>query len=248
MSAAAPFGGQVALISGAAGGIGTALVRAFGTAGATAVGFDLQPPADGKDQSPAENPAACWVAGSVSDDADCARAVTEVERRFGRLDVLVHAAGVTRDRVLWKLSPAEWDEVQNVNLRGAFLLMRHAVPLMRSGGGGRIVLIGSINGSRGKFGQTAYAASKAGLIGLAKSAARETGRLGILVNVVEPGLVNTPMASALPDEARQASLSESLLGKMGEPDDIASAVLFLAGPGARHITGQILREDGGQYL
>ena len=133
-------------------------------------------------------------------------------------------------------------------LRGAFLLMRHAVPPMRAAGLGRIVLIGSINGSRGKFGQTAYAASKAGLIGLAKSAARETGRLGIRVNVVEPGLVDTEMAKAMPEEARKAALEETLVGRIAEPGDIASIVRYLCGPGGEQITGQVLRVDGGQYL
>ncbi len=114
--------------------------------------------------------------------------------------------------------------------------------------GGRVVLIGSINGSRGKFGTSAYAASKAGLLGLAKSVARETGRFGVLVNVVEPGWVRTPLTDALPDKAREAAVAESPLGELLEPADIAAAVLFLCGPGASRITGQILRVDGGQYL
>ena len=126
--------------------------------------------------------------------------------------------------------------------------MRHTIPVMRRGAGGRIVLIGSINGSRGKFGTSAYSASKAGLVGMAKSVARETGRFGILINVVEPGWVRTPLTDALPQKARDAAIAESALGKLLEPSNVASAVLFLCGPGASHITGQILRVDGGQYL
>jgi len=155
---------------------------------------------------------------------------------------------VSRDAVVWKLTVDDWDLIQAVNLRGAFLLLRHAVPVMRNGGSGRVVLIGSINGSRGKFGTSAYSASKAGLLGLAKSVARETARFGILVNVVEPGWVRTPLTEAVPKEVRDAALAESLLGRFVEPEDVAASVLFLCGPGARSITGQILRVDGGQFL
>jgi NAD(P)-dependent dehydrogenase (short-subunit alcohol dehydrogenase family) len=128
------------------------------------------------------------------------------------------------------------------------LLLRRAIPVMRQGQGGRVVLIGSINGSRGKFGLTAYAASKAGLIGLARSLARETARFGILVNVVEPGMVRTPMTEALPPQVREGAARESLLGRMLEPEEVAAAVLFLCGEGGNQITGQILRVDGGQYI
>ena len=119
---------------------------------------------------------------------------------------------------------------------------------MRTGGRRRVILIGSINGSRGKFGTSAYAASKAGLIGLAKSVSRETGRFGIRVNVVEPGWVRTPMTDALPARVRQRALDETLLGELVEPEDIAAAVIFLAGAGSRRITGQVLRVDAGQYV
>lgn len=230
---------QVALVSGGSGGIGEAIIHAFEQAGAQAVSFDLAPPTDS---------GVAWVKGDVREDAEVAAAVEEISRRHGRLDIVVHAAGITRDAVLWKLPLADWDLVHSVNLRGAFLLLRHAVPVMRRGSGGRVVLIGSINGSRGKFGLTAYASSKAGLLGLAKSAARETARFGICVNVVEPGMVRTPMTEALPPAVRQAAEAESLLGGLLEPEDVAAAVLFLCGPGGSQITGQILRVDAGQYL
>lgn len=231
--------GQVALVSGGSGGIGRAIIRALQQAGAHGVSLDLAPP-------PEEGIA--WVETDVREDRSVAAAVEKTYQQHGRLDLVVHAAGVTRDAVLWKLPVSEWDLVHAVNLRGAFLLLRHAVPAMRRGPGGRIVLIGSINGSRGKFGLTAYASSKAGLIGLAKSAARETARFGILVNVVEPGMVRTPMTEALPPEVLESAKQESLLGKLLEPEDVAAAVLFLCGPAGSQITGQILRVDGGQYL
>jgi NAD(P)-dependent dehydrogenase (short-subunit alcohol dehydrogenase family) len=175
-------------------------------------------------------------------------AVQRFFQQNGRLDLVIHAAGISREAVVWKLTVEDWDTIQAVNLRGAFLLLRHTIPLMRQGQGGRVVLMGSINGSRGKFGTSAYSASKAGLLGLAKSVARETGRFGILVNVIEPGWVRTPLTEALPGAARQAAEAESVLGNLLEVSDVAAAVLFLCGPGAGRITGQILRVDAGQFL
>ncbi len=239
MSEIGDMTGQVALVSGASGGIGAALVAAFREAGATVVGFDMAEP-------PADDPH--WVQGDVGNEDDVKKAVQSVVEVHGRLDHLVHSAGVIRDGVIWKMDAADWDLVQRVNLRGAFLLLREVIPVMRAQDGGRVVLLGSINGSRGKFGQTAYAASKAGLIGLAKSAARETGRFGIRVNVVEPGMVRTAMTEALPEEVRKASVDASALGAMIEPADIARAVLYLCGQGGAQVTGQILRVDGGQYM
>lgn len=241
--------GKAALVSGAAGGIGTAIMDVLHGAGATVVGLDMESvvettaPPGAKERGDWN-----WIAGDVGDDRSVAAAVAEVDERFGRLDVVVHGAGVTRDSVLWKLPEEHWDAVHRVNLKGAFLLMRHAVPLLRRTGAGRVVLVGSVNGSRGRFGQTAYASSKAGLLGLAKSAARETAKFGILVNVVEPGMTRTPMTAAMPEHEREAAVAEGLLGKMGDPEDVAAAVLFLCGPGAKHITGQTLRVDGGEYM
>ncbi len=240
MSGIGDMNGRVVLVSGASGGIGSAIVEQLRAAGAKVAGFDTAPPPE---------PDPDFVQGDVGELEDVRRAVQETAERHGRLDAVVHSAGITRDGVLWKLDEADWDLVQRVNLRGAFLLLRESVPVMRGGGnGGSVVLIGSINGSRGKFGQTAYAASKAGLIGLAKSAARETGRFGIRVNVVEPGMVRTAMTETLPEEIRQAALAEGALGSLVEPVDIARAVLYLCGDGGARVTGQVLRVDSGQYM
>jgi 3-oxoacyl-[acyl-carrier protein] reductase len=231
--------GQVAVVTGGSGGIGTAVIQALHEADAHAVSFDVSPP---------QSKNTPWINCDVRDDTSVAAAVAQVVQEHQRIDLVIHGAGVSREGVVWKLAVEDWDLIQSVNLRGAFLLLRHTIPVMRRGNGGRIVLIGSINGSRGKFGTSAYSASKAGLLGLAKSVARETGRLEILVNVVEPGWVRTPLTEALPKEIRDAAVAESPLGKLLEPSDVAAAVLFLCGPGASHITGQILRVDGGQYL
>lgn len=230
--------GKVAIVSGGSGAIGTAILDAFGRMGVRAISFDLS--------RPSENHR--WVKCDIREDNSVAAAVDSVYQTEGRIDLVIHAAGISRDSVLWKMTVEDWDAVQAVNLRGAFLLIRHALPLLRRGSSGRIVLIGSINGSRGKFGTSAYSASKAGLIGLAKSLAREVGRFGILVNVVEPGWVRTPLTEVVPQAVKDAALAESVLGSFPDPADVAASVVFLCGPGANHITGQILRVDGGQLL
>jgi NAD(P)-dependent dehydrogenase (short-subunit alcohol dehydrogenase family) len=171
-----------------------------------------------------------------------------VDEALGGIDVLVHAAGITRDAVLWKMTPAMWREVLAVNLDAAFHLLQVAVPRMRARGGGSIVLISSINGERGKFGQANYAASKAGLIGLARTTAREVGRFGVRSNVVAPGMILTPMTRDLPEEIRARAEAETALGRLGTPEDVARVVLFLASNLSAHVTGQTLRVDGGQLI
>ncbi len=239
MTQAFDIGGKVAVVTGGSGAIGRAIARALRAAGAHALSLDVVASPD---------PNLPWIQCDVRDDASVANAAREVVSQYGGIDIAVHAAGVARDAVVWKLPVEDWDFVQGVNLRGAFLLMRHTLPLMRAHEGGRIVLIGSINGSRGKFGTAAYSASKAGLLGLAKSVARETGRFGVLVNVIEPGWVRTPLTESVPQPIRDAALAESLVGSFVDPEDIAHAVTFLCGPGGKRITGQILRVDGGQFL
>ena len=239
MTKTSDIAGKVAVVTGGSGAIGGAIANSLRAAGAHALSLDLAASPD---------PSLPWIQCDVSDDASVTNAVGGVVNKYGGIDIAVHAAGISRDAVVWKLAVDDWDFVQAVNLRGAFLLIRHTVPLMRTRKGGRIVLVGSINGSRGKFGTAAYSASKAGLLGLAKSVAREAGRFGILVNVVEPGWVRTPLTESVPQSVRDAALAESLVGSFLDPEDVANAVTFLCGPGGRRITGQILRVDGGQFL
>lgn len=230
--------GRVAAVTGGSGGIGRAIMSELTEAGARACALDVTAAGQGSD----------WIKTDVRIEGSVEAALAEIDRRYGRLDLLVHAAGVSFDAVVWKMPVEQWDRIQAINLRGAFLLLKYGIPRLRQAGGGRIVLIGSINGSRGKFGTSAYSASKAGLVGLARSVARETGRFGIRVNVVEPGWVKTPLTDALPREVVDQAIADSAIGRLLDPIDVARAVLFLCGPGGDAITGQILRVDGGQHM
>ncbi len=230
---------KVALVTGGGGGIGSAIAERLSAAGASVLSVDL--------------PARAGPSGTVPLACDLSRPerVQElfagIERDHGRLDVVVHAAGITRDAVLWKMSDESWSDVMAANLDSAFYLVRGAVPLLREAGdGGAVVLISSINGQRGKRGQANYAASKSGLIALGKTAALELGRFGIRVNTVAPGWIETAMTAGLAETLRERALNETPLGRLGRPDDVACAVLFLASDLSRHVTGQVLRVDGGQ--
>jgi 3-oxoacyl-[acyl-carrier protein] reductase len=229
----------VVAVVGGSGGIGDAICGCLTKAGAQVYALDLVASRERTVKS---------VACDVREPESVAGAIRRIEMLSRRLDALVYCAGISRDAVIWKQRVEEWDAVHAVNLRGAFLAMQAAIPIMRSAGRGRIVLIGSINGSRGKFGTSAYSASKAGLIGLAKSVARETGRFGITVNVVEPGMVRTAMTESLPREALDKAEAETLMGELVTPDDVAAMVAFLCGPDAKRITGQVMRVDAGQML
>jgi 3-oxoacyl-[acyl-carrier protein] reductase len=186
----------------------------------------------------------------VADVRRCDQVHAAVERfiaAMGGLDILVNAAGIFRDQVIWKMTDAEWSDVIGVDLTGVFHCCRAAAPAMRSGGGA-IVNISSINGLRGKFGQTNYSAAKAGVIGLTKALAKELARFHVTVNAVAPGLIDTPAVAAMPAEAREESKREILLGRIGTVEDVAELVSFLCGDRARFITGEVIRVDGGQYI
>jgi 3-oxoacyl-[acyl-carrier protein] reductase len=246
MTAPRALGGRVALVTGGASGIGLACARRLKVEGARVAIADT----DARRLAAIRKGfgGADLYEMDVSDAQAARRTVADLLRRRGRLDLLVLAAGICRDAVLWKMTDEEWDRVIAVDLSGAAHFLRAAATALRRGRSGRVVLISSINGRRGKFGQANYAAAKAGLLGLARSAARELASSGVTVNVVEPGFTDTPMTARLPAEIRRRALAETPLGRAAQPDEIAGAVAFLVGPEAAHITGQALAVDGGQAL
>jgi acetoacetyl-CoA reductase/3-oxoacyl-[acyl-carrier protein] reductase len=232
------FSGRVAIVTGGMRGIGRAIVNALVSSGAEVHVFD-------RDTSGAQ----CNSFAVHNLDIADSKAVSEAVARLPRpANLLVNNAGITRDRSIVNMSDDEWRSVLDVNLTGAFNCIRAVAPMMRASGYGRIVNISSINGLRGKFGQANYAASKAGLIALTKTAARELGSKGITVNAVAPGMVLTEMAMALDEQFRKKAQEEAVLPRLTEPEEVAAAVLFLLSDAARSITGQVLQVDAGQYL
>lgn len=174
--------------------------------------------------------------------------VDEVVSRWGRLDVLVHNAGFARSGPLWKLSEDDWDAVVDTSLKGAFNYVHAAAPVMIKQAGGRVVCIGSINGLRGRLGSLSYNVAKAGLTGLIKTVAAELGRYQVTANVVAPGYVETPSQAQTPELVRDLVLKECAIKRLGQPEDIVPMVAFLCSEEARHVTGQTIKVDAGQYL
>jgi 3-oxoacyl-[acyl-carrier protein] reductase len=188
------------------------------------------------------------VKADVASFKDAQAMVDTVVKGFGRVDILVNNAGVNRDAVIWKMTEEQWDETLDINLKGYFNYIRAVAPLFKEQGSGKIVNITSINGMRGKFGQSNYCAAKAGIIGLTKTVARELAKYNVNCNAVAPGLIETEMMKAAPDEVKQKALAEIILGRLGMPEEVASVVTFLCTEKARHVTGEVLKVDGGQYL
>jgi len=186
----------------------------------------------------------------ISSFADAERVVKAAVDEFGRLDILVNNAGMNWDAVSWKMTEEQWDRVLEVNLKGYFNFTRQAAPLFKEQKYGRIINITSINGLRGKFGQTNYSASKAGIIGYTKALAKELGAFGVTVNAVAPGLIETAMLkeSEARDKIIDMALGEMALKQVGQPEDLAYLVAFLASDKAKHITGEVIKVDGGQYI
>jgi 3-oxoacyl-[acyl-carrier protein] reductase len=228
-----------AVVTGGSRGIGRAIADALGDAGAQVYVFDVGEP-EHREHFPHR-----FVNLDIVDNNAVRAALADFSQPP---TLLVNNAGITRDRSIAKMSDADWAAVLNVNLTGAFNMIRAVAPAMVEQGFGRIVNITSINGLRGKFGQANYAAAKAGLIGLTKTAARELGKKGVTVNAVAPGMVMTDMARVLPQEILARAVAEAALPELADPQDIANAVLFLLSDAARSITGEVLRVDCGQYI
>ena len=239
--------GQTAFVTGSTRGIGLAIARELYQAGARVaiVGRDpARAEAVAAELGERAAPVSCDVANAAQVDA----AIAAAEETLGPITVLVNNAGLTRDNLLIRLSDADWDQVLDANLKGAFHTMRAVAKGMMKRRHGRIINISSVVGLMGNKGQANYAASKAGLIGLTKAVAQEYASRNVLVNCVAPGFIETDMTAALPPEASAALLSAIPLGRFGRPDEIAGAVLFLASDLARYITGHVLVVDGGMAM
>jgi NAD(P)-dependent dehydrogenase (short-subunit alcohol dehydrogenase family) len=242
MSLSIDLSAQVAWVTGGASGIGRVIVTTLAAAGARVVSLDVGHGADRAGGDDRVTSVALDVRDSTAIDAMAA----DLSARGLEPDILVNNAGITRDAVVWKLTDEAWQDVLDVNLGGAFRLTRACAPIMRRRARGAIVNIASINALRGKFGQANYAASKGGLVAFTKTVARELARFHVRVNAIAPGFIETPMTRALPADVRTHAESEILLGRLGRPEDVAHAVLFLVSPLASHITGHVLVVDGGQ--
>ena len=247
----ADFSGKIVIVMGASRGIGRAIALEFGTNGATVV----------VNYNSSEGPAQEVLAlikeaggdgmiyqADVSDDEQVTAMVKTVTKEYGQLDILVNNAGTTRDNVIMMLKPEDFDTVINTNLRSAWLCSKAASRTMMRKRTGRIINITSVVGISGNGGQTNYSASKAGMIGLTKSLAKEIASRGVTVNAVAPGFIGTDMTSDLADDVKETAISHIPLGRMGEPSDIAKAVAFLASDDAKYITGQVLVVDGGMVM
>jgi 3-oxoacyl-[acyl-carrier protein] reductase len=188
------------------------------------------------------------IKADVTSYDDAKSMFNQTKKEFGRIDILVCNAGITKDRVIWKMSEKEWDAVINVNLKGYFIYNKIASEYFKDQRFGKIVNITSINGIRGKFGQTNYSASKGGIISLTKALAKEVGKFNVNVNAVAPGMVMTEMAENIPPEFLQKAVDETVLGRIATVQDVANVVVFLCTENARHITGEVIKVDGGQYI
>ena len=245
------FENQVAVVTGSGRGIGHAIAVRLAKEGARIASVsrteaNAKKTADEINATRAD--AAKAYAVDVADQDAVQKAASQILEDFGRVDILVNNAGVTRDGLSMRMSLEDWDTVLNTNLKGAFVFTQALMRPMIKQRSGRIINISSIAGLTGNAGQANYSASKAGLIGLTKTLARELASRGITVNAVAPGLIETDMTTVLSEEIRQAILQNVPLGKLGEPDDIAGAVAYLASPEAKYITGQVLTVDGGMVM
>lgn len=238
---------RVAIITGAARGIGKAATEVFCKEGATVIIWDLLDLGEETASNLRAQGYACeFMKVSTTDVSGIESATKEVFERFGKIDVLINNAGITRDKTLLKMSHDEWQQVIDVNLTGVFNCTKAVAPYMVEKQYGRIICTSSIVGVHGNFGQTNYVAAKAGLIGMVKTWAKELAKHGITSNAVAPGFIRTEMTEAMPEEVQKAMISQIPLKRMGDPKDIAYAYLYLASEEANFVNGQVLGVNGGQ--
>lgn len=241
---------KVAIVTGASRGIGRSISLALAGQGAKIVAVDIDPKATDAfvAELKAQGVEAIAVQGNVADVEDVNNMIKVAKETFGQIDILVNNAGITRDGLLLRMKDEDWDAVLTVNLKGAFMCTRAAAKVMTKQRSGRIINIASVVGQMGNAGQANYCASKAGLMGLTRSNARELARRNVTVNAVAPGFIATDMTDALPEAKRQELTAQIPLERLGSADDIANAVLFLASDTSGYITGQVIGVNGGMYM
>ncbi|WP_225041682.1 MULTISPECIES: 3-oxoacyl-ACP reductase FabG [Xanthomonas] len=243
-----PLQGEIALVTGASRGIGAAIADTLAAQGATVIGTATS--ASGA-AAIGERLAPNGGHGrelNVTDAAAVDALIDAIGKEFGAVSILVNNAGITRDNLLMRMKEDDWQAIIDTNLTSVFRTSKAVMRGMMKARKGRIINIASVVGVTGNPGQTNYAAAKAGIIAFSKSLAKEIGSRGVTVNVVAPGFIDTDMTKALPEDAKTALLQQIALGHLGQPDDIANAVAFLAGPTARYITGETLHVNGGMYM
>lgn len=239
--------GKVAIITGAGQGIGKTTALRFARDGAKVAVVEIneetgQSAADEVDEQGSE---ALFVQADVADHADAQRMIQTVHDHFGQIDVLINNAGILRDAQLHKMEETDFDDVINVNLKGTFNCTQAVAPIMREQGSGSIVNAASVVGIHGNFGQTNYVASKAGVIGMAKTWAKELGRKGVRVNAVAPGFIGTEMIQSMPEKVIDQMQSQVPMGRLGDPEEVAAVYAFLASDEASYINGTVISVDGG---
>lgn len=242
--------GKNVLVTGAAQGIGKTVALLLAREGANVAVSDINADlaAETSREIEALGRKSVAIGGNVADFSSCEEMMSAVVEQLGSVDILVNNAGITRDTLLLRMKEEDWDAVINVNLKGTFNCTRAAVKYMSKQRSGKIVNIASIVGLMGNVGQANYAASKAGVIGLTKTTAREFAARGINVNAVAPGFIATAMTDAIPEKAKNELNAQIPMGRLGTPDDVAEAVLFLSGAASDYITGQVLSVNGGMYM
>jgi 3-oxoacyl-[acyl-carrier protein] reductase len=243
--------GKIALVTGGGRGIGRAIALDLATNGADVAFTFRQNSEQARTVVEQMQEMKCRSLAIQADATDFARAqqvVEDVTTAWGQLDILVNNAGIHQNKAIWAMDEAQWDTVVDVNLKGVFNYTRAVAPVFREQRSGKIINIASIHGLRGRQEGPNYSAAKAGVIGLTKSVARDLGPYQINVNVVAPGIIETDLVRAIPAEQRERFVAEIVLGRMGQPEDVAHLVTFLCSDGARHITGEVIKVDGGQYI